>query len=453
MSGALALILWLAAPPLWGPLCQPCHGAGRGDGPAARLYERRPADLTRERWTWAQTLDAATGVIRRGLPGTGMPAFGQALDDDTLAELAAHAWALRGQAVGAGEAAEPDWWPVGGLPPQGEPPEGAVPARRSLAAAACGRCHPQQHERWAKSRHGQAMGPGLTGQLVGHGPGKRAGCDPCHAPLAEQAQAGPLADEGVTCAACHSRGHRKGGPPAPAVARLPAHSQQADPVARFARSDFCLPCHDLPPSAAVGGSPLLATWQEWAASPYLPAGVQCQHCHMPEGDHGWAGAHDPQAVRRGVTLTITLNAADPVQATVAVHNVAVGHRFPTTATPRAVLRVRQIGPDGPLKDTEESWAIGRTVQHEGGAWRSVADTRIAPGDAAVRPYRRPRSPDATHLEASLHMFPDWYYSTVYARLLAGALPTAARRAFERALADARGAAFLVHFERLQLPDR
>ncbi|MEZ4435671.1 MAG: hypothetical protein R3F65_25010, partial [bacterium] len=222
-----------------------------------------------------------------------------------------------------------------------------------------------------------------------------------------------------------------------------------------ARSDFCLPCHNLPLSAAVDGRPLLDTWREWAQSPYLPAGVQCQHCHMPDGAHAVPGAHDPAMARRAVTLTATaaLDGAH-VTATATVRNTGAGHHFPTTATPRAVLRVRQLGPDGPLPGTEETWAIGRTVRHDGRRWIEDADTRIAAGAALTRRYRRPRAPAAERVEVSLHLFPDWFYTRFYrAALRRPDLEPAARAGYTAALAEAEASVILIDHRRLPLPAR
>ncbi|MCA9541410.1 MAG: hypothetical protein KC620_21070, partial [Myxococcales bacterium] len=276
-------------------------------------------------------------------------------------------------------------------------------------------------------------------------------CNTCHAPLAEQQDDAALRAEGVTCAACHVREGHKLGPPVPVHRRLPAPGMAARPEPRFARSDFCLPCHNLPLDVAVAGRPLLDTWREWAASPYLPAGVQCQHCHQPDGRHHFRGVHDVAFVRGAVELRAHIEAGDALRVVAEVQNIGAGHHFPTTATPRAVLRVRQLGLNGPLAGTEALWALGRTVEWSDG-WREVADTRVPASGVATRRYTRSRAAGATAIEVSLHIFPDWYYARFYrGRLARTDLPAAARADFAAALAEAEASAQLVDVIRLPLP--
>jgi mono/diheme cytochrome c family protein len=596
----LAVLVALASPADFERLCAPCHGpAGRGDGPAAHLYRPAPRDLVREPFRFGDDPESIARTIRRGVPGTGMPAFGERADalaadvlrlrgqagtppadppppadlerraargetvwraagcgachglegagdgpahvadlpdlrsgplrgGDAPADLFAaitrgrpgtpmpafaaalpvdDRWALvaalgarrasandlRARSSGAGAAAlrsdeptgagAPDpgpsfhgpapagagpfraevpdrLWPARPLPSQGIAPPGLVPARTVLDARACGRCHPREHAAWRASRHALAAGPGLRAQLLGATPAQRTACAACHAPLAEQQDTlvsevegrEALGGEGVNCAGCHVRGHEKLGPPSPVVRRMLAPGLRATPEPRLARADACLPCHQLPAETAVAGRPLLDTWREWAASPYLPAGVQCQHCHQPDGDHAFSGAHDPDAVRRAVRLEVALDPGPAVRARVRVRNVAAGHDFPTTATPRAVLRVRQIDAAGrPLRGTEATWAIGRTVTWDGARWREIADTRLPPGGAGVWTYERPREPGAARLEVSLHFFPDWYYAGLYRDRLRRVGDPAARRDYEAALAAAEASPFLVAWERDPLP--
>jgi mono/diheme cytochrome c family protein len=449
-------LLWLAlAAPASGfdVRCAPCHGAdGRGNGPAAHLYRPSPRDLVSGPFVYGGDRAALERTIRHGLPATGMPAFG-ALPDAEIAALVDEVLRLRA----APPAPAPDrLWPSRPLPPQGPAP--AVPALRTLDARACGRCHPGEYDAWRGSRHALATGPGLWAQLVDMAPAQRAACNACHAPLAEQQDSvvptvegrEPLGGEGVNCAGCHVRGHEKLGPPEPVRRRLPAPGMRASPEPRLARADACLPCHNLPLDAAVAGRPLLDTWREWAASPYLPAGVQCQHCHQADGDHGFTGAHDPEAVRRAVRLVARPPTSEPeVVGEISVLNVAAGHHFPTTATPRGVLRARLVDGGGrPIDGTESLWAIGRTVTWDGQRWHEVADTRIPAGGRGRWTYRQPRAPGAARLEVSLHFFPDWYYAGFYRDRLRRGPSGPVKAAYERALAEA--SAFLGAWERLPL---
>lgn len=444
---------------LWAARCAPCHGPdGAGDGPLAKTLrdaDGQPADLydlRRSPLKGGETLPALMRSLTRGRPGTPMAAVAlPAVDRRALAARIMRRrrpdprprWRLPPPA--AAPRAVDRHWRDRPLPETPAPPDAVDPD-----PARCAVCHPHQHATWRQSRHAAAAGPGLVGQYHGADGAFVRRCNGCHAPEARQQASPDHAREGVACGACHLRAHRKHGPPGPSSMRLPAPGMAPVVEPRFARSDFCLPCHNLPLSAAVAGRPLLDTWREWAASPYLPAGVQCQHCHMPGGAHAVPGVHDAEMVRRAVRLEVDPPAVDEgVRLEARVRNVGAGHHFPTTATPRAVLRIRQLGPDGPLPGTAESWAIGRTVRHDGERWIEEADTRIPAGEARARRYDRPRHPAARRVEVSLHMFPDWLYTRFYRARLRTARG-AARVDFEAALAEAGSSVILVDFRRLPL---
>ena len=220
------------------------------------------------------------------------------------------------------------------------------------------------------------------------------------------------------------------------------------------RSDFCMPCHNLPMSAAINGRPLIDTWREWAQSPYLPAGVQCQTCHLGQGDHRMAGAHDPESVRRAVQMRIEPPRLEgsAVILTVTLRNIGAGHHFPTTATPRAVLRVRQLKGRQRVEATSRLWAIGRTVEHGAQGWREIADTRIAAGDTLTRTYRVARAVGVDAVEVDLHFFPDWFYTGMFrGQLSRGDLVPAARAAYAQALEAGEGNVIRVDWQVRPLP--
>jgi hypothetical protein len=441
------LVGGLASPPL-GPLfdrfCTPCHGPeGRGDGPARSLYQPPPADLTGPLKLGDRPEDL-TRTLLVGIPGTGMPSF-LALPEADRAALVAVVRGLRGAPRPPPLAPAPAGPPIrldphfgGAIEVQGPKSPAIPPILQTPAADQCGRCHPAVYAAWSKSRHAQAFGPGVTGQAVGRPAAWLDQCTPCHAPVAAQRS------EGVGCATCHIRGHSKVG-----LVKNPSDftplALRAQPDPRFGRADLCLPCHNQAPGP--GGPPLLDTWREWAASPYLPAGIQCQHCHMPQGDHHFAGAHDPDAVRRAVRVEVALQA--PFRVVVRVENVGAGHYFPTTPTPRAVVRVRQLAGERALPETEQTWALGRTL--EAGGLETLADTRIPPGKARQVVYQGPRDPRADGVEVDLSFFPDWHYAGVFRAALAHPnLPAAARVAYQQALEAAHHSAFPVFKKRVAL---
>ncbi len=149
------------------------------------------------------------------------------------------------------------------LAPQGVSPSQFTPLEAALDPTYCAACHLEQFRDWSGSRHAQAMGPGVLGQLMdtdGQARDEQQDCLRCHAPLAEQADSlaaalskqnaatgASLHEQGVICAACHVRENRHFGPArrdgsAPKQGdHLPHGGWQASPA--FTDSRFCESCH------------------------------------------------------------------------------------------------------------------------------------------------------------------------------------------------------------------
>lgn len=73
---------------VWTMQCAPCHGgSGRGDGPLSRSFQG-VRDLSDPQWQSSATDADIASVIRNGR--NRMPAFGEALSDDTVTALVAH---------------------------------------------------------------------------------------------------------------------------------------------------------------------------------------------------------------------------------------------------------------------------------------------------------------------------------------------------------------------------
>jgi hypothetical protein len=347
------------------------------------------------------------------------------------------------------------------IPPQGEPPASFTPLERSLAPRDCGACHPDQYEDWRQSIHARSMGPGITGQLVelaGRDPAAARACLLCHAPLAEQAPLvattagletnpvfdGALAREGIVCAACHVRGHERFGPPPRSGAqglrtpraRLPHNG--ATYTGAYERAEFCAACHQFGPSGpSLNGKPLENTYVEWRASPAARRGRECQHCHMPDRRHRWRGIHDPEMVKSGVRVSLTLDRAryrpgQRLRATVTVASVDVGHYFPTYVTPQVVVRAVLVGADGtPVPGSAVEGIIGRQVPLD--LSREIADTRIPPGGRFIQRYDRALDRPGLTLRVTVTVYPDHFYTGFFAALLetgAGAGEASIREALE-----------------------
>jgi hypothetical protein len=356
-------------------------------------------------------------------------------------------------------------------------PQGPAPARysrleASLAPESCGTCHPAQLADWRTSTHATSMGPGIVGQLVemlATDPRAALACQHCHAPLAEQAPLRPdtlaanpdfdpaLRARGIPCAACHVRGHERFGPPrrdgtlAGGVPRetLPHGGVTRTPA--YLASEFCRECHQFAPDGyALEGKLLQDTYNEWKASRFAAAGVQCQDCHMPDRRHLWRGIHDPQMVRRGLTIRVVEDAPAPgrVAARLVVESTGVGHRFPTYVTPIVVLRAELIdGAGRVIAGTREEHRIGREVTLD--LERELTDTRLAPGQRAELPYARALEGGAAGARFSVVVYPDAFYTAFFETLLRQGAGRG-EADIRAALADARASAFTV-FESVTRP--
>ena len=201
---------------------------------------------------------------------------------------------------------------------------------------------------------------------------------------------------------------------------------------------------DLAPDGyALAGKLLEDTYNEWKASRVAAAGVQCQDCHMPDRRHLWRGIHDPDTVRRGLTLSVVEDAAPAgrVAARLIVESTGVGHRFPTYVTPIVVLRGELVDADGrAIAGTRAERRIGREVTLD--LERELTDTRLAPGERAELAYARALEGDAVAARFSVVVYPDAFYTAFYETLLrqgAGRGEPEIRAALE----DARRSAFTV----------
>ena len=359
------------------------------------------------------------------------------------------------------------------LAPQGPAPSGFSTLEASLAPEACGACHPAQFADWRTSTHAASMGPGVAGQLVEmleREPREALGCQRCHAPLAEQSPLQPdtltanpvfdptLRTRGIPCAACHVRGHERFGPPrrdGSLVGATPRETLPHRGVTRtpaYLAAEFCRSCHQFAPDGyALNGKLLEDTYNEWKASRFAAAGVQCQDCHMPDRRHLWRGIHDPDMVRGGLTIAVVedpARAPGTVAARLVVENSGVGHRFPTYVTPLVVLRAEQVDASGrPLTGTRQEARIGREVTLD--LARELADTRLAPGERAELEYARRLEGEAVGVRLAVIVFPDAFYTPFFEALLrqgAGRGEAELRRALD----DSRRSAFVV-FEAISRP--
>lgn len=494
--------------------CIQCHGATLvGDGPSAATLQdpaglpAPPYDLTRLplRRPRAAGESGAAAIYKSlvtGLSGTSMPSF-KALPADELWALAAYVDSVRAsdqvrvdrtdthpiarELDAKGRLTSTGYWPGHGSDDevaiwgtvtrlQGPPPAGLAPAQASLSSQQCARCHNKQVREWRGSLHAGAASPGLMAQLVRQSAnhGWVESCQRCHNPLAEQlpmirpAHAGgadsdqrykpnpfydpELRHEGITCAACHVREWQRNGPPlspGSGLLDIPAYPARVVPI--YERADFCLPCHQLTPRSAVAGKPLLNTYREWLEGPYMPRGIQCQHCHMPNREHTFKGIHDPDTFRQGVSLSSIAGraASGTVSVRARLRNVGAGHYLPTTPTPAAWMSVELVDESGAaIRGARKELRIGRHLTSKGG-WKELEDTRIPPGESIelAAAWKNGRVAQATHARVIVRVHPDDFYEGLYESRLRKDLSADVRATFQEALRRAR-ASHYVALERL-----
>jgi hypothetical protein len=360
---------------------------------------------------------------------------------------------------------------------QGRPPPSFSPLEATLRPEACGSCHQRQYADWKESLHSRAMGPGPWGQILQleltH-PLGAAECQSCHAPLSEQlrylkdgsaSRPNPAFDpelqlQGIVCAACHVRSHRRFGPPKSdsPEQRFPAGMPRHGGVERtplFEAAEFCRDCHQFDPenTVLVNGKPLQDTYREWQQTVWAKGGASCQECHMPQRRHLWKGIHDPEWVRSAVRFEVRLleekTTGGEVRLEVTLTNAAVGHRFPTYVTPKVFVRAALLDARGrALPGTEGEGVVGWDARFENGQWKEYFDTRLDPGQAYRRTFAWTAPAAARAVRAWVEVHPDHFYHVHFypAYLERKDLPPQTRRLIERALQESGRSSYLL-FER------
>jgi len=410
------------------------------------------------------------------------------------------AWAISEPRPATDDPAQLDFltrhWQVP-IPPQGEPPANFSSVEASLDPDVCGGCHRAQYEDWIRSLHSQSMGPGVRGQtmeLIHDNPKIALLCYSCHAPLTEQQEqakkkevassrvkkrqrggrslsitapdgeeAAPrlrinrafsaaLQYKGVTCAGCHVRGHQRFGPPkrsgsidnsAPAQ-QLPHGG--AIRTAAFERAEFCKGCHQFKSDGyTLNGKLLENTYNEWKEGPSAREGKSCQSCHMPDRRHLWRGIHDPDMVKQGVTVRLSLEKAryqvgEQLRAEITLANVGVGHYAPTYVTPKIIVRFELVDADGKLvENSAHEERIGREVTLD--LARELFDTRIAPGESRTVRYVRGVDQAGLTLRASVVVVPDDFYIQFYEATAPKTKTKEAKALLEQAMREGRARSF------------
>lgn len=364
------------------------------------------------------------------------------------------------------------------VPLQGQPPANFSALEASLDPASCGACHLTQFEDWRTTIHSRSVGPGLLGQMPGllrDDPETAMMCLSCHAPLAEQQPLLPtgstlkknqrfdmaLQKHGLTCAGCHVRNYQRFGPPRPdgsvesAIPRDQAPHGGATRTPAFERAEFCMGCHQFEEGdRALNGKLLENTYNEWKSSPYAAQGISCQQCHMPDRRHLWRGIHDPEMVKRGVTIELRTSqpryaVGERLEATLTLTNSGVGHYFPSYVTPKVILHIELLDANGrPIAGSGQQEVVGREVALD--LTREIYDTRIPPKGTYTMRYIRSIDRTGVTLKAVVMVYPDEFYRRFYEATLAGSLPMKQRQLIKQALAEAKRSPYKIFQKEIPL---
>ena len=125
--------------------CAACHGTGgKGDGPGAADLDPPPRDLTTRQFRFRTTPSGdlprpedLERTIRKGLPSSAMPGFGNLFSDDEITDLIGFVYSLRPETA-------PPWYPeeaVAFAPVSPATTETIEEGRALYALMACDTCH------------------------------------------------------------------------------------------------------------------------------------------------------------------------------------------------------------------------------------------------------------------------------------------------------------------------
>ena len=330
-------------------------------------------------------------------------------------------------------------------------------------------CHSDRIREWEGGMHALALVDPIyrtkLEEAVAAQPGIEQFCESCHTPIGVMAGEVSGSDisgvsdqgkEGVSCDFCHNVSGKSGDPIGNASyimtldgakraqlddAVSPAHATAYS--AFHESSEFCGNCHNV--RHPTNGTPLEATYDEWAASPYAEQGITCQDCHMtpgpgvtkpnpgtaagggPEREHVYlmtfAGANMALGnadlaeanLKAAATIEQTIERIVPAGQTVKVAttitNVGAGHHLPTGLTEFRQMWLQVTAKDADGKEVFSGRRDFVTVleDEEGNfpaeMWEAAAvksDDRIPAGESVTQEYEFEMPEGAVNIESALY---------------------------------------------------
>jgi hypothetical protein len=262
-------------------------------------------------------------------------------------------------------------------------------SRRAALEQSCRDCHAEIANEWRGSQHASSWTDDAIVRAFANEP--LAFCQGCHAPEVSATQPVPpwAAEIGIGCVTCHVEPDTELVWSAGPSLDLDAASDAPHALARspaFAGTAACAGCHEFAfPDSGLREHPLAmqATISEHARS--VLADRSCSDCHMPtkadgRRDHRFPGAHDPDMLRRSLTIDV-IRTADRVH--VALSPAEVGHDVPTGDHLRQLeVTLAIIEVDGHERVIARRW-LGREFDSVRGAHgltlrEQLSDTRVGP---------------------------------------------------------------------------
>ncbi len=268
-------------------------------------------------------------------------------------------------------------------------------------ATRCAECHGPIAKEWKTSTHARADVSPVY--LAMRSQGEHEACDRCHAPLVARAEPNSLAArDAVGCDSCHAI--REVDSPGTLALHLDDivkygplcdtkdnyfHKVGCSPL--HGTSELCSACHSLSQRTSAGQMlTVQSEFEEWRASIYSGARVECQSCHMP-------GAHDAVAVgsptrggvpnhafamadlrKNAVSMGVSVrDAGKDLAVSVSLKNNRAGHSVPSGLPERRMaLRIAIHDDAGHVGRTAEQ-VYGRMLVNDQGPAPFYAATRLA----------------------------------------------------------------------------
>ena len=286
------------------------------------------------------------------------------------------------------------------IPPQGKPPETFSALEASLDPESCGECHTAQYQQWRSSLHSHTMGPGIRWQLQLADVDTAKSCLRCHAPMSEQlallsqergwskVETSPpdyippnLHEQGLVCAACHLRSHKRYGPVASNAGSDSSVHDGFVTHRAFGDSRFCANCHQFSETGPrLNGKLREDTYNQWRETRFAREEKHCQSCHMPQRQHLWKGIHDEGMTRSALSVEFDVqqSVSGELEVTAEVTNSGAGHHFPTYLVPEVLLQLEYVDASGQVSGLARyllAWRANLALTEE------LFDKRLAAGEA------------------------------------------------------------------------